>query len=268
MERKLLREMLKKEQLLVPCVYDCLSAKAAQATGFPAIMLSGCSISYAMDGLPDMAMATIDELIYATERITACTSLPLLIDGDDGYGESPAVVYKNMKRLIQAGAQAVTIEDSTGIRGFERKIGWQNSSQETPFHDDILSKEQWLAKIAAAVEACKGTDCMVIARTNSYTVEGLDGAIDRCVQARKLGAEMTLLCSGGLKNVEDAKIAAKKDIGWKVWPDIVSKNGIPNIKLEEVMEYGFNMVTCHVFEKGALYGMMKQGTIQMGGLGT
>lgn len=263
MEKKKLKEMLKSKQLLVPCVYDCASSKAAEDAGYPAVMLSGASISYAMDGLPDMAMATIDELVFAAEHITNCVSISLLIDGDDGYGESPAVVYRNVKRLIQAGAQAITIEDSTGVRGFERRIAVQNTPGAAPYMDALASEEQWLAKIKAGAEACEGTDCMIIARTNCYPVLGLEGAIRRCAAARKMGAEMTLICSGGLKNGEDAKIAGEKDPGWKMWPDIVSKNGIPNIRLEEVEPYGFNMVTCHVFEKGALYGMMRRGADNM-----
>ncbi|MDD3251702.1 MAG: isocitrate lyase/PEP mutase family protein [Lachnospiraceae bacterium] len=259
MKTMILKDMLAKEQLLVPCIYDCASAKMAENTGYQAVMLSGASISYAMDGLPDMAMATIDELVFAAEHITNCVKIPLLIDGDDGYGESPAVVYRNVKRLIQAGSQAITIEDSTGVRGFERRIAAKNTPGADPFKDSLVSKEVWLAKIRAGAEACEGTDCMIIARTNCYPVLGLDEAIDRCAKAREMGAQMTLICSGGLKHVEDARIAAERDKGWKVWPDIVSENGVPNITLEEVEPYGFNMVTCHVFEKGAIYGMMRRG---------
>lgn len=260
MKRKTLKELLTERQLLVPCIYDCASAKAAERTGYPAVMLSGASVSYAMDGLPDMAMATIDELVFAAEHITNCVQIPLLIDGDDGYGESPSVVYRNVRRLIQAGAQAITIEDSTGIRGFERRIAVQNTPGAAPYMDSLASEEQWLAKIKAGAEACEGTDCMIIARTNCYPVLGFDGAMKRCAKARKMGAQMTLVCSGGLKNAGDARIADEADPGWKMWPDIVSKNGVPNISLEEVEPYGFNMVTCHVFEKGALYGMMRRGT--------
>jgi len=260
---KKLKEMLEDEQLLIPCIYDCASAKVAEQTGYKAIMLSGASISYAMDGLPDMAMATIDELVFAAEHITNCTKIPLLVDGDDGYGESPAVVYRNVKRLIQAGAQAITIEDSTGIRGFERRIAVENTPGAAAFVDSLVSKEQWLAKIKAGAEACEGTDCMIIARTNCYPQLGLEAAMERCGQARKMGAYLTLICSGGLKSVDDARVAAEMDPGWKVWPDIVSKNGVPNITLEKVKPYGFNAVTCHVFEKGAIYGMMSYGRRSM-----
>lgn len=263
MEKKKLREMLARRQLLVPCVYDCASAKAAEDTGYPAVMLSGASVSYAMDGLPDMAMATIDELVFAAEHITNCVRIPLVIDGDDGYGESPAVVYRNVKRLIQAGAQAITIEDSTGIRGFERRIAAQNTPGAAPHIDALASEELWLAKIRAGAEACRDTDCMIIARTNSYSQLGLDGAMKRCTAARKMGAEMTLICSGGLNNIDDARTADENDPGWKMWPDIISRNGIPNIHLEEAEVFGFNMVTCHVFEKGALYGMMRRGRDNM-----
>lgn len=117
-----LLSMLQEKQLLVPCIYDCLSAQMAEKLGFAAALLSGGGLSYSLLGMPDLAMLTIDDLVEATERITAATHIPLIIDADDGYGESPAVVYRAVRRLVRAGAQAVTIDDSTGIRGFERCI--------------------------------------------------------------------------------------------------------------------------------------------------
>lgn len=257
MAKSVFRKMIEKEQVLVPCVFDCLSAHAAELIGYKATMLSGFAISYSMDGLPDMAMATIDELVFATEHITNMTDCPLLIDGDDGYAESPAVVYRNMKRLIKAGAQGVTIEDSTGIRGFERKVAHVAAGNKEPFQDALVSREVWLSKIKAAVDACAGTDCLVIARTNCFPVFGLDEAVDRCRRARELGAELTMICGGGVKTLDDAKYVGKHDPGAKMWPDIFSVKGKPNIVMEEVEPYGFNSVTCHVFEKGMMYGVLK-----------
>ena len=100
---------------------------------------------------------------------------------------------------------------------------------------------------------------MLIARTECAAQYGFDEAIERCIRARELGAEMTLIC-GGMNTLEDAEKVAKFDPGWKMWPDIYSRDGIPNVTLEAVAPLGFNLVTMHVFEKAAMYGMLLYGT--------
>jgi hypothetical protein len=70
-----------------------------------------------------------------------------------------------------------------------------------------------------------------------------------------LGAEMTLII--GLKTLEEAEKVAKYDIGWKMWPDVMSKNGEPDVWLHDIEPLGFNLVTMHYLEKGSMYGMLK-----------
>lgn len=255
MEKKVtFRELLAKEQVFAPCVYDCMTARAAELCGYKALMLSGGAISYSMDGLPDMAFASIDEIAWVTERITNASPLPLIVDADDGYGESPAVVYRNMSRLVKAGAMGMTVDDSTGIRGFERTHSKNRHKGEA-----LVPKEVWLAKIKASLAACEGSDCVVIARIgcNTRTPEGLKEAIDRALRAQDLGAEMFML---GTFNMEAGTIVANNLKGWKMWPDIFSVNGVPNCDLKEIDKMGYRFVTMHLFEKAALYGMMKYGT--------
>jgi 2-methylisocitrate lyase-like PEP mutase family enzyme len=114
--------------------------------------------------------------------------------------------------------------------------------------------KDWLAKIKASLAACEGTDCMVIARTESKLKHGLDEAIERCVRARELGAEMTLII--GLKTLEEGRKVAQHDPGWKMWPDVSSRHGIPDVGLKDIEPLGFNLVTMHTLEKGAMFGMM------------
>ncbi len=250
------RDLVSKEQIFAPCVYDCISARAAQLCGYKTMMLSGGAVAYGMDGLPDMAFATIDEILWITERITNVSPLPLIVDADDGYGESPVVVYRNMYRLAKAGAMGITVDDSTGIRGFERNLYPKSVSIRKKQH---VEKKEWLAKIKASLAACEGTDCVVIARVGIplNTKEGFVEAMDRALRARDLGAEMAML---SVRTLEDAKRVAQYDTGWKMWPDVISKDGVPTVSLNKAYELGFNFVTMHIFEKAAMYGMMKYGT--------
>lgn len=250
------------KQIFAPCVYDCMSARAAQISGYSCLMLSGGAIAYSMDGQPDMAFGTVDEIITVVEAITNAVDIPLIADFDDGYGESPAVVYRNVKRLIRAGAAGFTLEDATGIRGFERHEYYAaNPDEVDPAKVDpkiaCISREAWLAKIKAALAACEGTDCVCIARTHAAGAYGMEEAILRCELAKELGAPMTMC--GGLRVLEDGVRLAQRDKGWKMWPDVMTINGKPAVELTDVEKLGFNFVTMHVFEKSALCGMFKYG---------
>ena len=248
------------KQIFAPCVYDCMSARAAQASGYECLMLSGGAIAYSMDGQPDMAFGTVDEVIATVEAITNAVDIPLIADFDDGYAESPAVIYRNVKRLIRAGAAGFTLEDATGIRGFERGEYYAaNPNEVNPatVHPEtaIISREAWLARVKAALAACEGTDCICIARTHAAGAYGWEEALLRAQLARKLGAPMTMV--GGTRVLDQGKSWAAVDEGWKMWPDVTLIDGKPAVELDDVMKLGFNFVTMHVFEKSALYGMLK-----------
>ncbi len=253
-KKKSLRALLKEGQVFAPCIYDCLSARCVELAGFKAMVLSGGALAYSMCGVPDLGLLSPDELVWATTRICDYSPLPLIVDADNGYGESPLNTYRLVQRLAKAGAMAVTIDDTTEIRGWERFA----VNKEIPYNHDVVNEDVWLSKVNAAMEACEGTDCMVIARNEAYLQYGLDAAIKRSQRARDLGAEMTLIC-GGMKTIEEAKKVAQADPGWKMWPDIGVTNGNPDVDLSDINKLGFNLVTMHYTEKGAMYGMLDYG---------
>ena len=254
------RELLAQGQVFAPCVYDCLSARAAELCGYPALMLSGGAVSYSMDGLPDMAFSTIDEVVWITERIVNANPLPFIVDADDGFGESPVVVYHNMSRLVKAGAMGITIDDSTGIRGAERFFYARAKGQQITMYDawKFVPRNIWLAKVKATLAACEGSDCVTIARIGVplRTKEGFIEAMERALRAKDLGAEMVMV---NVHDLKDAQRVAKYIKGWKMWPDVMSHDGVPNVNLMDVYDLGFNFVTMHIFEKAAMYGMMNYG---------
>jgi methylisocitrate lyase len=254
MEKKItLKALLEREQVFAPCVYDCLSARAAELTGFKAILLSGGALAYSMSGVPDMALLTADEVVWATDRIATYSPLPLIVDADDGYGETPLNAYRTTARLVKAGAMALTLDDTTGVRGWERLV----TSRDGPSKHEVIPREKWLAKVKASLAACEGTDCLLIARTECKFRYGLEEAIERCLRAIDLGAEMTLII--GLKTLEECQDVSKHVPGWKMYPDVMSKNGVPDVELDEIAPLGFNLVTMHYLEKGAMYGMLDYG---------
>ena len=237
------------EQVFAPSVWDCFSAKAAELCGYRAMLLSGAAVSKGLTGMPDLGLMTADELIYVTERIADFSPLPLIVDFDEGYGDSPLNVYRNIKRLVRAGAQGFTLDDGQGVRGYER-LAYYRGTGKKPY--DVMSMDVYLAKIKAALAAVEGTDCVVIARTESRAVNGFDDAMERVARAHELGAQMTLI--NRVNDFEECKKVAAAVPGWKMYPDIdVMPDGVPMVTMEEVKELGFNFVTIHCLEKGAMY---------------
>jgi len=254
--KKSLRDLCGQKQVFAPCVWDCMSARAAEACGFEAILLSGASFASSQDGVPDIGLISSDELVRGTYALAQYTQLPCIIDADDGYGETPLHVYRTVKRLAQAGAMAITIDDTTGFRGFERWF-YAMRNLEKKIEHPVVSRENWLSKIKAAIKACEGTPCMIIARTEAKVEFGLEEAIERALLARENGAEMTLII--GISTEEEAEIVGRRVPGWKMWPDVMSRNGKPDVTLDKLNGLGFNLVTCHVLEKGAMEGMITYG---------
>jgi methylisocitrate lyase len=255
----LLRTLLADGQVFAPCIWDCFSARAAELEGFEATLLSGGALGRSMSGVPDIALMNAEELIWATERIADYSPLPLIVDADDGYGETALTAYRTARRLARGGAAALTLDDTTGVRGYAR---WGRAFRESvgaaapeqPISHPTVSRDAWLQKVRAGLDACEGTDCLLIARTEAKLTLGLDEAIERCARALELGAEMTLII--GLKNIDECRQVAAQVPGWKMYPDVASTHGVPDVELDEAASLGFNLVTMHYLEKASMYGML------------
>ena len=115
----------------------------------------------------------------------------------------------------------------------------------------------FLAKINASVEAVQGTECMIIARTAAKRYNGIDDAIERMYRATKLGAHMAMVL--GIHTLDECKRINERIPGWKMYPDVTTHDGIPDVELDDIAKLGFNLVTMHYLEKGALWGMLDYG---------
>jgi len=226
--------------IVAPCVYDCASARAVEMVGFKAMMLSGGELSMAMNGVVDYGFTNLNDIEWVVSRVSQTSPLPLAVDIEDGFG-GPLAVYRTCKRLARAGAQALQLEDSSDM---------EEST-------NLLPREKYYAKISAAVAALKGTNCMLIARTNADPATQLDEGCERCNKAIDMGADMTTVVK--LNNLEDAKYVASKVPGWKMYPDVKGKDGAPEVTVEEVYPLGFNFMTMHFLLKAAMDGMLEHG---------
>ena len=260
-----------KEIVWAPCIYDCVSAKVAEDIGFKALTISSYEQRHSYVGFPSM---TQDEMYASASYMLRCSNLPILVDGEDGGG-TPMEVYKNVKRFAEAGAMAISIEDMFNDSAIGlRVIGVKTSGKTYSIRDRIIPREIWAANVQAAVEACKGTDCMVIARVDSTeTVDrgpikmrgkaglSFDEAIERAKLGVRMGAPMTMIqniCYPG--GDEEWKRIQREVPGLHCYPDIHADKGISDVEdVSSLYDLGFQMITCHAFMKGAWKGMLEYG---------
>ncbi len=154
-------------------------ALLAQRAGYQAIYLSGGGVAAGSLGLPDLGISTIDDVLTDIRRITDVCPLPLLVDADIGFGSSAFNVARTVKSISKAGAAALHIEDQIGAK----RCGHRPNKA-------IVSKEEMVDRIRAAVDARTDPNFVIMARTDALAVEGLEAAIDRAQAYVEAGADM------------------------------------------------------------------------------
>lgn len=161
--------------LKMPGVYNGLSALQARRAGFSAAYLSGAAVSAAM-GLPDLGITTIDDLCFHIRQCFHASDLPLLVDGDTGFGEALNAMHM-VRRFEEAGAAAVQIEDQV----LPKKCGHLNDKK-------LVNPREMAAKIGAAARARR--DLLIVARTDAVASEGVDAAAARANLYLEAGADV------------------------------------------------------------------------------
>jgi len=153
-------------------------ARLAERAGYRAVYLSGGGVAAGSLGLPDLGISNLEDVLTDVRRITDVCSLPLLVDADTGFGASAFNIARTVKSLIKSGAAAMHIEDQVGAKRCGHRPG-----------KELVSKEEMVDRIKAAVDAKTDPDFIVMARTDALAVEGLERAIDRALACVDAGAD-------------------------------------------------------------------------------
>jgi 2-methylisocitrate lyase-like PEP mutase family enzyme len=165
------------EPLLLPCAHDALTARLIERAGFCAYAVGGYALVGARHALPDIGLAGFGEMSAGIRDIMAATSLPVLVDCDDGYGD-----VKNVARTIASyeamGVSAIFMEDQRAPKRCGHMTG-----------KEVVAAEAMAAKLRAAVAARHSDDMFIIARTDARAVHGLDDALHRAEIYLKAGAD-------------------------------------------------------------------------------
>ena len=171
--------LTKENPLQIVGTINANHALLAQRAGYQAIYLSGGGVAAGSLGLPDLGISTLDDVLTDIRRITDVCPLPLLVDADIGFGSSAFNVARTVKSISKAGAAALHIEDQIGAK----RCGHRPNKE-------IVSKEEMVDRIRAAVDARTDPNFVIMARTDALAVEGLEAAIDRAQAYVEAGADM------------------------------------------------------------------------------
>ena len=164
---------------VMPCCWDGLSARVISQAGFPLTFMSGFAVAAGRLGLPDTGLTSFGEMVDQARQITGAATIPVLGDGDTGYG-NPLNVQRTVREYARAGLAAVMIEDQVSPKRCGHTQG-----------KTVVDRSEAIERIQAAVEARRqDTDILILARTDARATHGLDEALARAEAFKKVGADI------------------------------------------------------------------------------
>jgi 2-methylisocitrate lyase-like PEP mutase family enzyme len=224
------RELLARaEPLLLPCAHDALSARLIERAGFAAYAVGGYALVGARHALPDIGLVAFGEMSAGIRDIMAATSLPVLVDCDDGYGD-----VKNVARTIAGyeamGVSAIFMEDQRAPKRCGHMAG-----------KDVVDADVMAAKLRAAAAARRSTDLFIVARTDARAVHGLDDALRRAEIYLKAGADGLFVEAP--QSIEELERVGRTFQGVPQLANMVEGGGrTPVLPPHELYRLGFAMV--------------------------
>ncbi|HUN59895.1 MAG TPA: methylisocitrate lyase [Candidatus Binataceae bacterium] len=214
----------RKEILVVPGAHNALAGLQARRAGFEALYLSGAALSASL-GLADLGIVSCEELCLFTRTICRASRLPLIVDGDTGFG-GPLNVMRTVREIEDAGAAAIQLEDQI----LPKKCGHLNDKR-------LVAPEEMAAKVAAAVRARR--HLKIIARTDAAGVEGLEAAIARARLYRDAGADV--IFPEALTTEESLRRVAA-DVDAPLLANMTEFGRTPYFTAKQFEEFGYRIV--------------------------
>ncbi|WP_417672205.1 isocitrate lyase/PEP mutase family protein [Roseibium sp.] len=221
-----LRHLLSQDKLhVMPCCFDALSAKLIEQAGFGLTFMSGFATSASRIGAPDLGLMSYGEVLDQTRNITEATTIPLIADGDTGYGNAMNV-RRTVSGFARAGAACVMIEDQLAPKRCGHTPG-----------KAVVSREEAFDRVRAAVDAREdGADILIMARTDARHDHGLGEAIERAAKFHELGAD--ILFVEAPRTTEEMQTVCRELPGPKM-ANIVEGGETPELSHEELRDIGY-----------------------------
>ncbi|MDQ3971664.1 MAG: oxaloacetate decarboxylase [Thermoproteota archaeon] len=232
-----LREQLedKNKIIVLPGVFDALSAKIAEHVGFEAMFQTGYGSSAALLGMPDFGLLNSGETVDNATRIIRAVRVPVLVDADTGYG-NPLNVWRLVRDLERLGAAGIFLEDQVWPKRCGHMVG-----------KGVIPRDEYIPKLKAALEARRSKDFIIVARTDARAPEGLEEAIERGKAYRKAGADVIFVEAP--RSVEELKKVAN-EVDAPLVANMIEDGATPNLSASELLRLGYRIA---VFPLSAIY---------------
>ena len=220
------RALLQRDGMIVaPGAYDCITAKLIEQAGFAAVYMTGAGTAASL-GYPDFGLVTMSEMVANAGRIAAAVEVPVIADADTGYGNE-LNVFRTVREFERSGAAGIHIED----QGFPKKCGHLEGKE-------IIPREDYLAKIRAAVAARRDPEFAIIARTDARAVAGFEEAIVRANAALAAGADMAFVEA---PQTADEVAKVPRLVNGPCLLNVVRGGKTPDIDLREAETMGYKL---------------------------
>jgi 2,3-dimethylmalate lyase len=221
--------------IILPGVYDALTAKIAEDVGFETAFQTGYGTSASLLGMPDFGFLNAGETLENAKRIINSVNIPILVDIDTGYG-NPLNVWKIVKDLERIGAKGIFLEDQV----WPKRCGHMTGKT-------VISKEEYILKLHAAIDAREDNEFIIVARTDSLAQFGIEEAIERGKEYQRIGADVIFIEAP--KTIDQMELIAK-EIKAPLLANMIEEGITPNLTADQLRKMGFKMV---VFPLSALY---------------
>ena len=224
-----LRRLLAEPGLLVmPCCFDALSAKLIERAGFPLTFMSGFAVSVARLGMPDTGLISYGEMLDQGHSICDAVSIPVIGDGDTGYG-NPLNVKRTVQGYAKAGFACIMIEDQLA----PKRCGHTRGKQ-------TVSRNEAVTRLRAALDARdEGADILIMARTDARATDGLEEALTRARTFREMGADITFLEA---PHGKDEMRRYCDEVDGPKMANLVEQGDTPMLPHAELEEIGYKLV--------------------------
>ena len=215
------------EFLTMPCCFDALSAKLIEQAGFNLTFMSGFAASASRLGAPDLGLMSYGEVVDQARNIAEAIKIPMIADGDTGYGNAMNV-KRTVSGLARAGCAGVLIEDQIAPKRCGHTPG-----------KDVVSREEAFDRIQAAVDAkADGADILIMARTDANHTHGIEEAINRAQVFHEIGAD--ILFVEAPKDINEMQLICSEIPGCKM-ANIVEGGLTPNLTMRELSDLGYQI---------------------------
>ena len=224
-----IRDAVAADTVLMPGVYDALTARIAARVGFDVVFISGYSVSAARLGEPDFGFLTQTDMVEAARAVCRVSAAPVIVDADTGYGNAVNVL-RAVRDLQDAGAAGVFLEDQV----WPKKCGHMAGKR-------VVDTAEHAAKIRAAVDARGDRDLFVVARTDARQPLGVEEAIERCLAYKEAGAD-ALFVEAPQSVDELARVA--EALPAPLVANMVERGVTPHLSRSELRDLGFALIVC------------------------